>query len=155
MQEFKIICNQPLTNCSKMIIDFIEEGGYADDFTDLKIQNAKGEHRSEEDLVISYNQKDSVTIRFLGGEKVRSELSDLRNLLSLPSKQSLSKKKDLVISSLSSSIDIYEIEIPDDASDDLWEMLDNMIAHTMKKYEGILDCRDGFFDKDLKPIFKL
>jgi hypothetical protein len=155
--RIQIFCESSELVSFSEIGEFIDEGSY---FDDLKIssnfETSKNEQDQPKNLEIIYenNSPPIILTAVTNSNDIEKEKEELVFVLDIskksPMQQNIRKKLD-------NTSHVFVLEFNKSiVSDDCWEMLDSIEGFLANRCDGIIYTPDdGFFDKNLKHIYKL
>ena len=147
---------QPITR--REIADFITAGSFFDDQPRFEPSPESPESAEENwtALSVQYDaEKRPVRFERNVGEALLKD--EVQELLFVLDKSSKTQAQQEVLRTLQVASEVISIEVNrETASEDCWEMLDAVEAFLAEKCDGIVYAPDdGFFDKKLRPLYKL
>jgi hypothetical protein len=155
--RIQIFCASPQIFDFSEIVNFLDEGCY---FDDLKIlsHSEMGENVEDKpknlEIIYEENLPPIVVSTIMSANKVEKEKEELIFILDISKKTSTQQN---IRKKLDSTSQVFILEFSKELiSDDCWEMLDSIESFLASRYDGIIyDPNDGFFDKNLRHIYKL
>jgi hypothetical protein len=154
----RVFCRvvRPVTR--REIADLITAGSFFDiqPRFDPPPDSAEARHEDWAALVIHYDpQRRPIRIE----RNVRDALleEEVREVLFVLERSRSTKARQEIEQTVRSAAQIFSLEVSrETVSEDCWEMLDAVQAFLAEKCDGIVYApEDGFFDKNLRPLYKL
>jgi hypothetical protein len=142
----------------RQIADFITAGSFFDDAPRFEPPPDSPESAEEDWTALSVQYDPAKRpVRFernLGDALLKEEVQELLFVLD---KSRRTQAQQEVLRTLQDAAQVISIEVSrETASEDCWEMLDAVEAFLAERCDGIVYAPDdGFFDKKLRPLYKL
>jgi len=140
------------------IAEFISDGSFFDDEPEFEPSPDSKESDAHDwkSLTVRYDAEKR-PVRFERNVSDALFEKEVRELLFILDKSRRTKAQQEVLRRIQSADQVFSIEIDRDAaSESCWEMLDAVEVLLATRCDGIVYAPDdGFFDKQLKPLYKL